>query len=113
MYTVGGIVIAIIMIGSIFLIYNSFSISLNERTRQIGILSSVGATAKQLRASVLFEGLCIGAVGIPPVSYTYLKTLYKTPELPFQAIPAPNILNRYSPTYRFSPASCRLILDVD
>lgn len=65
LYAVGGIVIAIIMIGSIFLIYNSFSISLNERTRQIGILSSVGATAKQLRGSVLFEGLCIGAVGIP------------------------------------------------
>ncbi|WP_343246923.1 ABC transporter permease [Diplocloster hominis] len=65
LYTVGGIVIAIIMIGSIFLIYNSFSISLNERTRQIGILSSVGATARQLRNAVLFEGLCIGAVGIP------------------------------------------------
>ena len=53
------------MIGSIFLIYNSFNISLNERTHQFGILSSVGATAKQLRNSVLFEGLCIGAVGIP------------------------------------------------
>lgn len=65
MYTVGGILIAIIMIGSIFLIYNSFNISLNERTRQFGILSSVGATARQLRNSVLFEGLCIGAIGIP------------------------------------------------
>lgn len=65
LYSAGGIVIAIIMIGSVFLIYNSFSISLNERTRQIGILSSVGATAKQLRNSVLFEGLCIGAAGIP------------------------------------------------
>lgn len=65
LYTVIGIVVAIIMIGSIFLIYNSFSISLNERTRQIGILASVGATAKQLRNSVLFEGLCIGMVGIP------------------------------------------------
>ena len=65
LYAVGGIVIAIIMIGSVFLIYNAFNISLNERTRQIGILSSVGATAKQLRESVLFEGLCIGAVGIP------------------------------------------------
>ena len=65
MYSAGAIVLAIIMIGSIFLIYNSFSISLSERTRQIGILSSVGATAKQLRNSVLFEGLCIGAVGIP------------------------------------------------
>jgi putative ABC transport system permease protein len=65
LYTVGGILVAIIMVGSIFLIYNSFNISLNERTRQFGILSSVGATAKQLRDSVLFEGLCIGAIGIP------------------------------------------------
>lgn len=65
LYSVGSIVVAIIMIGSIFLIHNSFSISLNERTRQIGMLASVGATAKQLRNSVLFEGLCIGAVGIP------------------------------------------------
>lgn len=65
LYSVGGIVVAIIMIGSVFLIHNSFSISLNERTRQIGILASVGATTKQLRNSVLFEGLCIGAVGIP------------------------------------------------
>lgn len=47
------------------MIYNAFTISLNERTRQFGILSSVGATAKQLRNSVLFEGLCIGVAGIP------------------------------------------------
>ncbi|WP_195984002.1 ABC transporter permease [Clostridium sp. D33t1_170424_F3] len=65
LYVVGGILVAIIMIGSIFLIYNSFNISMNERMRQFGILSSVGATVKQLRNSVLFEGLCIGAVGIP------------------------------------------------
>lgn len=65
LYAVGGILVAIIMVGSIFLIYNSFNISLNERTRQFGILSSVGATARQLRNSVLFEGLCIGAIGIP------------------------------------------------
>lgn len=65
LFSAGAIVIAIIMLGSIFLIYNSFNISLNERTQQFGILASVGASAKQLRNSVLFEGLCIGAVGIP------------------------------------------------
>lgn len=65
LYTTGGILVAIIMVGSIFLIYNSFNISLNERTRQFGILSSVGATPRQLRNSVLFEGLCIGVIGIP------------------------------------------------
>ncbi|AWE07268.1 ABC transporter permease [Lysinibacillus sp. 2017] len=65
LYSVGAILVALIMLGSVFLIYNAFTISLNERMRQFGILLSVGATAKQLRNSVLFEGLCIGAVGIP------------------------------------------------
>lgn len=59
------VVVSIIMVGSIFLIYNAFSISLSERMQQIGILASVGATARQIRGSVLFEGLCIGAAGIP------------------------------------------------
>ncbi len=65
MLAVGIIVIGIIMVGSVFLIFNAFHISLNERTQQIGILASVGATPKQLTSSVLYEGLCIGAVGIP------------------------------------------------
>lgn len=65
LYSICGILTAIIMVGSIFLIYNAFHISLNERTRQFGILMSVGATAKQLRSSVLFEGLCVAAVGVP------------------------------------------------
>lgn len=65
LFAVGGIIMAIIMIGSVFLIYNSFQISLSERMHQIGMLMSVGATEKQLCHSVLFEGVCIGAVGIP------------------------------------------------
>lgn len=65
LFSVGGVVTAIVLISSVFLIYNSFHISLNERTHQFGILMSVGATAKQLRSSVLFEGTCIGLLGIP------------------------------------------------
>lgn len=65
LYSIGGVLVVLIMLGSVFLIYNSFHISLNERTHQFGILMSVGATEKQLKNSVLFEGLCIGAVGIP------------------------------------------------
>lgn len=66
LYAVAGIVVAIVMVGSFFMIHNAFAISLNERMRQIGMLSSVGATARQLRGMVLFEGLCIGLIGIPP-----------------------------------------------
>lgn len=65
LYSTGGILVLLIMIGSIFMIYNAFNISLNERTHQFGIFLSVGATEKQLRSSVLFEGICIGAAGIP------------------------------------------------
>lgn len=65
MLAVGGVVIAIVMVGSIFLIHNAFQISLNERMHQFGILLSVGATARQLRGMVLFEGICIGLLGIP------------------------------------------------
>lgn len=59
------IVIALIMFGSIALIYNAFSISVAERTKQFGLLSSVGATKKQLRRMVITEALMVSVVGIP------------------------------------------------
>ncbi|MCL1918934.1 MAG: ABC transporter permease [Peptococcaceae bacterium] len=65
LYIVGGILIALIMAGSVLLIYNSFSLSVSERVRQFGILASVGATRKQLRHSVMLEGVGIGIIGIP------------------------------------------------
>lgn len=65
LYSIGAVLIALVMLGSIFLIYNAFTISLSERTRQLGILLSVGAKGRQLLSSVLFEGFCIGIIGIP------------------------------------------------
>lgn len=59
------ILIAIIMVGSVSLIYNAFSISVSERTKQFGLLSSIGATKKQIRSSVRFEALALAAIGIP------------------------------------------------
>ncbi|KMZ44451.1 MULTISPECIES: ABC transporter permease [Bacillales] len=55
----------IILIGSVSLIYNAFSISLSERSRTLGMLSSVGATKQQKRASVFFEAAVIGVIAIP------------------------------------------------
>lgn len=65
LFGLAGILIAIIMFGSISLIYNAFSISVSERTRQFGLLSSIGATRKQLTGSVLFEALFLSCIGIP------------------------------------------------
>ncbi|MBR4308817.1 MAG: ABC transporter permease [Oscillospiraceae bacterium] len=55
----------IIVVGSVSLIYNSFSISLSERTKQFGLLSCIGATKKQIRRAVYTEALLLGIPGIP------------------------------------------------
>lgn len=59
------VVISIIMVSSIFVIKNGFSISVVERYKQFGMLSSIGATSKQIRKSVLYEGLVVGLISIP------------------------------------------------
>ena len=65
LYTIAGVVIFIIVISSVFVIRNSFSISVAEKNRQYGMLSSVGATSKQIRKNVIFEGMIIGLIAIP------------------------------------------------
>lgn len=59
------IIMAVIIIGSVSLIYNAFAISVSERSRHLGMLSSVGATKRQKRNSVFFEGVIIGLISIP------------------------------------------------
>lgn len=65
LYSVALVVIVIIIVSSIFVIKNSFSISITEKIRQYGILSSIGATSKQIKKSVLFEGFVLGIIAIP------------------------------------------------
>lgn len=57
-------IIAIVLIGTVSLISNAFSISVAQRTQEFGLLSSVGATKKQLRRSVHFEAglLCLFSI---------------------------------------------------
>ena len=59
------VLVGLIMFGSVSLIYNAFAISVSERTRQFGLLSSVGATRRQIGRMVLMEALFVSMVGIP------------------------------------------------
>ena len=65
LYGIAGVVILIIVVSSVFVIRNSFSISVSEKTKQYGMLSSVGATKKQIKKTVLLEGFFIGVIAIP------------------------------------------------
>lgn len=59
------VVVLIIMVGSSGLIHNAFAVSVSQRARDFGLLSSVGATPKQLRKSVRHEAWLLCVFGIP------------------------------------------------
>lgn len=59
------VMLALVSIGCIIVIYNSFAISVMERKKQFGLFASIGTTRKQLRKTVFFEAFIIGLIGIP------------------------------------------------
>ena len=70
MSSMGGmmiIMLSLVSIGCIIVIYNSFAISVMERKKEFGLLSSIGATKKQIKKSVFYEALVVGVIGIGTV----------------------------------------------
>lgn len=63
--TVAGVIIAIIVFTSVFVIKNSFDIANQEKRKMYGMLSSIGATSKQIKKNVLHEAFILGVIGIP------------------------------------------------
>ena len=47
---------------SIFIIYNTFSIVLGQRVRELGLMRAIGTGSRQIRRSVLGEALIVGMV---------------------------------------------------
>lgn len=64
MITMIVIMLSLVSIGCIVVIYNSFAISVMERKKEFGLLSSIGTTKKQLSYTVFFEALIEGIIGI-------------------------------------------------
>jgi putative ABC transport system permease protein len=58
-------VTAVIVVCTIAVIYNAFSISVVERTRHFGVLRAIGATPEQIRKLVFKEAAIMGAIAIP------------------------------------------------
>ena len=65
LYAISGVVISIIILTSVFVIKNSFDIANQEKKKMYGMLSSIGATSKQIKKNVLHEGFILGLIGIP------------------------------------------------
>lgn len=61
---IGIVVFAVIFVSSFAMIYNSFALSVGEQIKYLGMLSSVGATRKQKKKTLYFEGAILGGIGI-------------------------------------------------
>ena len=46
-----------------FVIYNTFSVIVAQRLRELAVLAAIGATPKQIKRSLRLEGLVIGVIG--------------------------------------------------
>lgn len=57
--------VVLIMFCSVFLIYNVFNMSFEERSRYLGMLSSIGATGRQKRSSIYYEAFYLLIFALP------------------------------------------------
>lgn len=56
----------LLVIGAfVLIIYNAFSLSANNRIKELSILKSLGATPRQIKYSVLYEGFLLWIVQLP------------------------------------------------
>ena len=58
-------IIIVVTCISILLIRNSFRMSILERKKDFGTLASIGATSKQIKKSVILEGIIYACISIP------------------------------------------------
>lgn len=59
------IMLGLVSVACVIVIYNSFAISVMERKKQFGLMSSIGATKSQIRHTVLYEAFIVSIIGIP------------------------------------------------
>lgn len=97
------IVIGIILFTSIFVIRNSFNISLTEKTKELGMLASIDATSKQIKRSILFEGFIIGVIAMPIGIIVGLLAIYIVLAIVNNLLMDSNIVDNFDLKFVISP----------
>jgi len=57
------LIAAVTLFGGAFLIFNTLSMTLSERVREIGLIRAAGATRRQIRRIVVLQALVLGVAG--------------------------------------------------
>ena len=58
------LVAAVVLFAGAFLIFNTLSMTVAERTREVGLLRAAGTTRSQVMSFVLLQALALGVVGL-------------------------------------------------
>lgn len=95
------VILLIVSVSLILVIHNSFEISMNARIFQFGILSSVGATPKQIRTCLLQEASALCAVPILAGCLLGIGLSYLV--IDSVNIFAANVSGRHQAVFRYSP----------
>lgn len=84
-YGLVGVIMSIVVVASVFIIYQAFNLSTHDKIEYLGMLSSVGATPQQKRNSVFYEGFILTGIALPigilcsfigmHVTFSYINTL--------------------------------------
>jgi putative ABC transport system permease protein len=61
-YALQAFAILAMLVGG-FVIFNTFSVIVSQRLRELAVMSAIGATPKQIKRSLRYEGVVIGVVG--------------------------------------------------
>lgn len=61
-YALQGFAILAMLVGA-FVIYNTFSVIVSQRLHELAVMAAIGATPKQIKRSLRYEGLVLGAMG--------------------------------------------------
>ena len=60
------LIMLMLVIGAfVLIIYNTFALSANSRIKELSTLKSLGATPKQIKSSVLYEGFLLWLIQLP------------------------------------------------
>ncbi|WP_206154887.1 ABC transporter permease [Clostridium muellerianum] len=64
-FAIVAILFLLVMGAFVLIIYNAFSLSANSRIKELSILKSLGATPRQIKYSVLYEGFLLWIIQLP------------------------------------------------
>lgn len=94
--------VLLIVFVSVSLIYNAFAISLGERTKQFGLLKSIGATKQQIGWMILLEAGVLCIIAIPAGLLVGCLGMYGTLQLlepQFRAMGSSGVSFHTKPAY--------------